>query len=600
VINTIKKLLSLLSNRERKRLYLLFGAMTISGIAEVAGIAPILPFLSLVTNPSLINENKFLNWLYDFLNFHNINKFLVFTGIMVLLILIISNALMFLSLYGLSRFSWMRNHTISGSLLKNYLYQPYIFFLNKNTTTLGKNILSEVQETINGVLIPIIQIFSRGIVTIFIFALLFAIKPVLAFILLALFGGSYILIYKFVRQKLNNMAKQRFKTNAERFRAVNESFIDIKQLKLFGSEKFFLDNYSKSSLDYAKNQSTNLVISLFPRHIMEVIVLGGMVAVVLYLLISTGGFQEFLPLLGLYAFATYRLVPGIQVIFAGVAQIRFNHKALDMLYKDMNLFNMKSAIYTTEMLEIKPLILKNELVLKDITFYYPDNNKPVIDNINLKIKANTTIGFVGTTGSGKTTLANIILGLLIPESGQILSDGIEINEERMPSWQKNLGYIPQDINLYDDTVEQNIAFGISKDKIDADAIELASKTANIHDFIVNELILGYKTIIGERGIRLSGGQRQRIGIARALYRNPGVLVLDEATSALDNATEQEVFQAIQNLARTKTLIIIAHRLTTVKECDVIYILERGKIIGTGTYDELLETSKEFMKLAKIQ
>jgi len=599
MIITIKKILSLLSRREKKRLYLLFGAMTISGIAEVAGIAPILPFLSLITNPNLINENIYLKRFYDFLNFQSINKFLFFTGIMVLLILIISNALMFLSLYGLSRFAWMRNHTISKSLLSNYLSQPYVFFLNQNTATLGKNILSEVQETISGVLIPVIQIFSRSVVAIFIFALLFVIKPVLAFILLAVFGGSYVLIYKFVRRKLNNMAKKRFKTNAERFRAVNESFSDIKQLKLFGSEKYFLDNYSKFSLDYAKNQSTNLVISLFPRHIMEIIVLGGMIVVVLYLLISTGGFQELLPLLGLYTFATYRLVPGIQLIFAGFAQIRFNHKALDMLYEDMNLFKKKPDLSPIDMPNINPLILRNELELKNITFCYPDTDKPVINNIYLKINANRTIGFVGTTGSGKTTLANIILGLLSPDSGQLIADGIEINKDSLPSWQKNLGYIPQDINLYDSTVEQNIAFGISNENIDIDAVELAAKIANIHAFIANELPLGYKTIIGERGIRLSGGQRQRIGIARALYRNPGVLVLDEATSALDNATEQEVFLAIQNLARTKTLIIIAHRLTTVRECDVIYILEKGRIIDSGTYDKLMETSKEFRKLAKI-
>ena len=598
MFNVIKKTISLLTDRERKRFYLLFIAITLTGIIEVAGIAPIMPFLSLITNQNIITENKYLLWLYESLNFQNANHFLIFLGAIVLLVLIISNALMFLSLWGLSRFSWMRNHTISRRLLISYLLQPYSFFLNKNTNMLGKNILSEVQEMVNNILIPIIQIFSRGIVALLIFILLLVIEPFLALILLVVFGGSYVLIYRVVREKLNDISNLRFEANAARYKTVNEALGDIKLLKLMNKEEYFVNNYSKPSFEFARLNSMNLVISFFPRHIMEIIALGGMVAVVLYLIISSSGFQEFLPLIGIYAFATYRLVPGIQIIFTSIAQIRFASKALDMLEKDISSLSRTNDSFKEEFSNNK-FDFKEKIVLKDISYRYPGSKKVILKNINLEIRVNTSVGFAGVTGSGKTTLANIILGLLKPESGSILIDDVELSNKNLFAWQRNIGYIPQDINLYDDTIAQNIAFGVSKENIDIDSVKRTARIANLSEFIENELPENYETIVGEKGIRLSGGQRQRIGISRALYHNPSVLVLDEATSALDSNTEKEVFNAIQNVAKSKTLIIIAHRLTTIKNCEKIYVIDNGMISGSGNYYELLENNKIFRKLAKI-
>ena len=245
-----------------------------------------------------------------------------------------------------------------------------------------------------------------------------------------------------------------------------------------------------------------------------------------------------------------------------------------------------------------PINMQKELKLEEITFSYPGTRKPVIDNLNIKIGSNTSVAFVGKTGVGKTTIADIVLGLLRPCSGRILVDGVEITDENLSGWQKNLGYIPQDIYLLDDTVTRNIAFGVPNEEIDINIVEGVAQIANIHNFVTEELPDKYQTLVGERGIRLSGGQRQRIGIARALYHNPGVLVLDEATSALDGKTENEVFEAINNIARTKTLIIIAHRLTTTRDCDIIYILKDGKIVGQGKYKELMKSNAEFQKMAK--
>jgi len=594
----IKKILKLLTRRERKRFYLLFGAMTISALIEVAGIASIIPFLSLITNPALIDDNRILNWLYTTLNFQSPDRFLIFSGIVVILFLIVSNIVVLLTMWGIARFINMRDFTISKRLLSRYLQQPYVFFLNKNTSELGKNILTEVAHFTAGVMMPLMRLLSRGIVTLFIFALLIIAEPFLALIVMIILGGAYVFIYKIVKKKLHDIGKKNFESNAQRFKSVDEAFGSIKQLKLLRCEDFFIESYSKPSYERARNNSTYQIVSEIPRYIMEIVAIGGIVSVVVYLLASGREIQGALPTIGLFAFAAYRIMPALQSIFTSVATIRFYIPTLEALYDDMYSFEHKSYATTNFKKKFSSLNIQKELKLEKITFHYPGTRIPVIDNLNMKIDANTSVAFVGKTGAGKTTIADIILGLLRPDSGRMLVDGVEITDDNLPGWQKNLGYIPQDIYLQDDTVARNIAFGVPDEKIDMNIVKDAAQIANIHNFVIEELPNEYQTVVGERGIRLSGGQRQRIGIARALYHNPEVLVLDEATSALDGSTEKEVFEAIDNISRTKTLVIIAHRLTTVKGCDVVYVLKEGKIVGQGKYDELMESNKEFKKMAR--
>ncbi|OFW64549.1 MAG: hypothetical protein A2Z35_02535 [Actinobacteria bacterium RBG_19FT_COMBO_36_27] len=595
-----RKILTLLDKGERKRLYMLFGAMTISAIIEVAGIVSILPFLSLITNPNLINDNRILNWLYTNLNFQNTNRFLIFIGILVLLILIVSNVLIILTMWGMARFTNMRNFTISRRLLSRYLHQPYIFFLNKNTSELSKNIVSEVTSVTSGVLIPLMQIISSGIVALFIFTMLIIIKPLLALAVMVILSIAYIFIYRMVKKKVSNIGKRRWNAHTDLYKIVFEAFGGIKQLKLLGFEDVFVKRYSKPASEYARSTATNQIITGTPRYIMEVISIGGIIGVVLYLLASSRGFQDVIPIIGLFAFAAYRIMPALQNIYASVTTLRFYIPAIDVLYKDMYSVENKSQTTTCSEKKSIPINLIRELKLEEITFSYPRTRKPVIKDLNIKIAFNTSVAFVGKTGVGKTTIADIILGLLRPSSGRILVDGVEITDENLPDWQKNLGYIPQDIYLLDDTVTRNIAFGVPDENINIDTVKCAARIANIHNFVIEELPDKYQTVVGERGVRLSGGQRQRIGIARALYHNPGVLILDEATSALDGTTENEVFEAIDNIAQTKTLIIIAHRLTTVRNCDVIYVMKEGRIVGQGRYEELMESNLEFRKLAKVQ
>ena len=307
------------------------------------------------------------------------------------------------------------------------------------------------------------------------------------------------------------------------------------------------------------------------------------------------GFSSGLPVVALYALAGYRLMPSLQMIYSSIATLRSSLAALDILHKDLKSlpsFEYKDVIKS----EFK---IRNNISLKNIYAKYPFASEMVLNGISVEIPVKKTIGFVGSSGSGKTTTVDLILGLLESKSGSFSVDGIDINSSNLKEWQRIIGYVPQEIFLTDDNIAANIAFGISIDKIDMHAVERASKIANLHDFVTNELNEGYLTEVGERGVRLSGGQRQRIGIARALYHNPQLLVLDEATSALDNVTENEVMEAVTNLCGDITIIIIAHRMSTVSECDKIYLLNKGEVLAEGTYDDLLKKNKEFKQMVEI-
>jgi len=571
-----------------------FLGVTGAALLEVAGVASVLPFLSVIGNPEMIRENAILNWLYTTFNFPSVNRFLLFLGFIVLVVLVTSNVFRALVHWALYRYSWMRNHQLSRRLLAVYLQRPYVFFLDQHSTTLGRNILAEVQHLINGIVIPGLQALSGLVVILFILAFLIIIDPVLAVVILFAVGGAYGMIYALVRGRLRRLGQERVEANRERFKSAAEAFGGIKLLKLLGREREILDVFSPASYRFSSTMASRQVISHIPRYALETVAFGGILVIVLYLLATRQHLGQVLPLMGLYAFAGYRLMPALQRVFAGMSQVRFNQAVLDTLFDDLH--GATESVPRSSALE--PLRMEQALELRNVTFHYPEAQAPAVEDIALSVPMGSSIALVGRTGAGKTTVADLILGLLRPQEGALYVDDQEITDELLPRWQRNLGYVPQDIYLTDDTVAANIAFAVPKDKIDMQAVERAAKIANIHKFIETELPKGYDTIVGERGVRLSGGERQRIGIARALYHDPQVLVLDEATSALDGTTEAAVFQAIENVARTKTLIIIAHRLATVRGCDTVYLLEHGRIAAQGTYDELVEQSETFRKMAE--
>ena len=335
------------------------------------------------------------------------------------------------------------------------------------------------------------------------------------------------------------------------------------------------------------------VISQLPRFALEIITFGGMLLVLLYLMSKSGTFISALPIIALYAFAGYRLMPALQQIFNSGVQLRFTVPALNNLYYDLKSLKSHRATESQD-----TLLLSNNITLSHIHYKYPNASLTALKDISFSIRAFSTVGIVGTTGSGKTTTVDMILGLLEAQQGTLEVDGKQINYKNRRAWQRSVGYVPQKIFLTDDTIAANIAFGLDPKEINLEAVEHASKVANLHDFVVDELPLKYQTTVGENGIRLSGGQRQRIGIARALYHNPQLLILDEATSALDNLTEQAVMEAVHKLRKNITIILIAHRLSTVKKCDNILLLEKGELKAQGTFEKLIEASDRFRSTAK--
>jgi ABC-type multidrug transport system fused ATPase/permease subunit len=572
-MQTFKKLLFLLSFDERKQAALLLLMILIMAFLDMIGVASILPFMAVLTNPSLIETNVILNYMFKFSNIfgvENNQQFLFVLGIAVFIILVTSLIFKALTTYIQVRFVQMREYSIGKRLVEGYLHQPYSWFLSRNSAELGKNILSDVGQIIGGGINPAMEIIAKGTVVIAITTLLIIAEPKLALIVAFLLGGSYGIIFYSMRNYVNRIGAKRLKNNQLRFLAISEAFGAAKEVKLDGLEESYIKRFSGSAQIYAQSQASMSVVASIPRNFLEMIAFGGVILLILYIMAQTGSFNNALPIISLYVFAGYRLMPAMQKIYASFTVLAFVGPTLDKLTDDFKKLKPFEKNYDENIL--------------------PFNSKITLKNISLNIPAKSSVGLVGPTGSGKTTTVDIILGLLEPQEGTLEVDENIITKQNSRSWQRCVGYVPQHIYLSDDTIAANIAFGVDPKEISQKAIEKASKIANLHEFVLHELPDQYQTIIGERGVRLSGGQRQRIGIARALYNNPKALILDEATNALDNQTEDAVMDAINNLSKDITIILIAHRLKTVKNCDIIFKFEKGQLKAQGTYHEII-TSK---------
>jgi len=595
VSKTRLHLSSILSNAERKRLACTVLAALIFAALEVVGIGAIVSFMGMLTRPELIHTSRPLSYLYEEFGFETDRMFLLVSGVVLLFVYLLRNVFAAFTLWLQLKFAWDALYSISQRLLKTYIYLPYSYFLTHHTSTLERNLLSEISHVLNGVLLPITDLITQTIMVICILLLLFWNDPLLAFIASTMFGGVYFLIYIASRRKLSYIGLERTKTNKKRYKLLKESFAGIKDITLLGRQEYFIIKFSHALKRFTKLSKRAKLISQAPKYFVDSLAFGGLFSLALYVVWSNKGVEQFIPLATLYAIAGYRILPAFQSITKSLASLRFNWKSLEIIADDLSA-NTPIVDIPANVVPLKPF---NTLLIDDITYRYPGSSQAILEHLTLTIYKHQSVGFVGHTGAGKSTLADIILGLLPVHSGRVVIDDISLTHENTMSWQEKTGYVPQQIFISDDTVLRNIAFGIEDKLIDQQRVIEASQAANIHDFIINELDDGFSTRLGERGIRLSGGQRQRIAIARALYRNPEILVFDEATSALDNETEKSINESIKALNGHKTLIIIAHRLNTVKNCDVIYVLEKGKIISTGNYDQLISECEKFRQLACV-
>jgi ABC-type multidrug transport system fused ATPase/permease subunit len=593
----VRKLFALLNKAERRRLGLLFVMIAVMGLLDMASVAALGPFLQVLSNPETTGS-RFIEAVKAVLQPQSTEALLIWLAALALVFVIASLVFKALTIYAIIRFSHMRAFSLSQRLLSAHLRQPYAWFLGRHSADLGKGVLSEVDKVVDNALVPGLRGIAQFVVVVALVALLVITNPIAALIGFVFVVGSYGLVFVLTRKKLERIGAERVSANEARYRFAQEALGGIKEVKLHGLEFLYLNRFSKPAFAFADRQATAMVISKLPRYLLEAIVFGAMIALVLGLLITGGGrLDQIIPTIGIYAMAGARLFPALQELYQGISLLQFNGPAVNALYADL-VEQTERAGRIDAGRDQRSLALRRRLAVRDVTFTYTGAHRAALHNLSLDIEANTTVGLVGSTGAGKTTVVDLILGLLEPESGHVAVDDVVLDRSNIRAWQNTLGYVPQHIFLIDDSVTANIALGVPPGEVDMDAVERAARIAELDRDIKSDFPDGYSTKLGEGGVRLSGGQRQRIGIARALYNDPSVLVLDEATSALDNITEKAVMDAVQNIAKAKTVILIAHRLSTVQACDKIVMLHRGAAIAEGTYDQLLQESREFQRLAR--
>lgn len=595
MLRICRRLIEALDPRERRRGAILLVLMVLAAFAEAGGVASIMPFVGVLSRPEVVDTNRYLHFLFRVSGADSRQSFLVILGIAVFVALLASLAVKAIGLWALLRFAQNRSYTWGSRLVAGYLRKPYPWFLNRHSAELGNNVLSEVNQVVQGALLPALSAVASACVVVTLVALLMIIDPLLALAAAVFLGGLYGILSFSSRARLKRIGATRALANRARFRILTEALGGIKDVKVGSLEGHFAARFKTEARRLAESNIAVGVLGQIPSLGMQAILFGGMLAAVVYLLATYNEFERALPVVTVFAFAGYRLVPALQAIYLGYSQVRFSEAAVDLLCDHLSSMPQSSDIAIAPTSERRPL--QQSLELKDLWYRYPGAPNSALKGINIRVPARAVVGLVGTTGSGKTTVVDVMLGLLPAERGSLLVDGVPIVGEDLASWGRSTGYVPQQIFLADESIAANIAFGVPADQIDHVAVEQAAKTANLHQFIVDELPNGYATKVGERGVRLSGGQRQRVGIARALYRNPDLLILDEATSALDSVTEEVVMDALQNLGGKKTIVLVAHRLTTVRRCDCIHLLDNGVLVASGTYAELLEENAKFRALA---
>ncbi len=551
-----------------------------ASLLEVVGIISIMPFLMVLETPVLVESNRVIAWIYELGGFDSYRALLTALGISAFVLLLLAALVRLVALYALNSYIHGCRLDISCRLFDAYLRQPYGFFLARHSGDMSTMVLSEVDAFVDNALMPMAQIVSSAFVLAVLVVLLFAIDPVTAIVATLVIGLSYLLIYRASRTRIARSGADRMEANGKRFEVASEAFGGIKSIKVMGLEPVYLSRFRLPSLVAARSIILNTTLSQMPRIVVEATAFGFIILLALTLALRKQDPNDsVLSLLGLYAFAGYRMLPAVQNIYQNLNNMRFGEAVVAKLYADMRLCNGDASSAD----ELPSPLLTRDLTLERLSYTYPDQGalagqRAGICDIDLTLPAGHSMGIIGTTGAGKTTLVDVILGLLEHDSGRILVDGAPITAANRRSWQRRIGYVPQDIYLSASSVAENIAFGVDRDKVDHDRVVEVARMANIDAFVSDRLPQGYATAVGERGITLSGGQRQRIGIARALYHDPDLLVFDEATSALDNDTEAAVMDALNDLAGKKTIIIIAHRLTTIARCDQVIRLEQGRVV----------------------
>ncbi len=595
----LRKLSYLIGRAGRVKFAALFVLMIANAILEMAGIGAIPLFILILSSPETVLKNPWAGPMLTWLHIVSPKSLMIWGSFFLVGLFAFKNIFFSLLIYIKTKMIYNEQIQFGDRLFKAYMTAEYTFFLNRNSAELLRNVHNETRLIISGVLMPLMQIILDGLVLLMIVCLLLSVEPLVSLVTFVLLTAISILYAKITGGKTKAYGKEEQQHRKKMREYILEGVSGIKDIKVLGREKHFLDRYHFSSVRTVRALRYKQMISQLPRPVMETITLIGMLFMVLALLLLERQIASLIPLLALFGAATVRLLPVLRTILSSFIDVRYNIYAVDPVYRDLMLLeNRAPSPSDSEDLissHVHQAVLKIEL--KDVGFRYPQGRTQAVGHISMEIPGGSVIGLVGPSGAGKTTIVDILLGLLKPQEGEVLADGWNIFED-VRRWRANVGYIPQFIYLSDDTIRRNIALGLPDDEIDERKILKTIKASQLKDLIAN-LPEGLDTMVGERGIRLSGGQRQRIGIARSLYNNPRILIMDEATSSLDNVAEKHVIESIERLRGDRTIIMIAHRLTTVQNCDVIYLMKDGRIVEQGSYEYLLKNSNEFRKMSLL-
>ncbi len=578
----VKQLAYIFDKREKRIIVALFIAAIVGSMLECLGTGIFMPFVEILMDTSIVHNNKYLKFFYRTFHFKSEENFLIAFAAGIIVIFIVKNMYLIVEKYVIYRFSYSTQRKISTRLLKAYMSEPYTFHLNKNISILQRSMQEDVNQFTNAIIHfmeLIIEITVCIALGIYLFDVSHSITVIVVALLIICVGVFTAISRKFAK----NLGKDSQVYKAKIYQWMNQALGGIKEVKILNREKYFVDEYEACYKKYAKGLRISRLLGVVPKYIVEMVSISGLLlAIIFKMKYGQRDIISFIPQLATFAMAAFRLLPSVGRINEHVSCIMYAVPSVELVYNDLKeIHDIQQNSVVENRSEWK---LKNEIVVYDIRYKYPDTEEYVINKASFSIKKGQAVALIGESGAGKTTMADIILGLLTPEYGKIKADGIDIFKN-LDVWHRGIGYIPQNIYLSDDTIRNNVAFGIKEEDIDDTAVENALEKAQLFDF-VEGLSDGVETIVGDRGVRLSGGQRQRIGIARALYHNPEILVLDEATSALDNETESAVMEAIENLHGEKTMIIIAHRLTTIKNADVIFEVNNGEVTEKNKKDIL--------------
>lgn len=582
------------ADQQRKLLWLQVLVILMS-ILEVASVMAIGPFMALVGDRAQLAGDGNLAAIYRLSGIASSGEFLVALGILALTALALAAAISSITIWKLSMYGNRVGADLGIRLYRHYMRQPLLFHVANNSSQLTNKIARECNRLTGGIINPVLQLNARLVMALAMAVAIIIYNPVVALVGIGVFTGAYWVLYNTVRRQLSRHGRAITEQEELRFKLMSEGFGGIKDVMLLGRQAYFTERFSNASREVGLSAGRIQVLSLVPRYGVELIAFGTIIFLVLYLLVShNGNLGEILPVLSIYAIAGFKLLPAFQQIYSNLSLIRGNLAAWENIRADFvesKAAESRAVIHSTE----EHLAPERDIALVDVHFRYPGAAQAALNGLDIRIPAHSVVGLVGPSGSGKSTTVDILLGLLQPDRGELRIDGAPLDGTRLRAWQNSVGFVAQSIYLADASIRDNIAFGLPTDQIDDAKVRRALTLAHL-DELVATLPGGIDTPVGERGIQLSGGQRQRVGIARALYHDADVLIFDEATSALDGVTEKMIMDAIHDFSGTKTIVLIAHRLATVRKCQCIYILDDGRVVDCGGYDDLSERNPLFRAL----